>query len=95
MFRLLKNLNKKEVICILICIVFITLQVWLDLKLPDYMSEITKLVQSKDSEVINIVKQGGFMLSCAAGSVIFAFITRIFSSICCSITIKKVKTKYI
>lgn len=47
MFKLLKKLDKKEIIFILICLVFIIGQVWLDLKLPDYMSEITKLVQTE------------------------------------------------
>lgn len=47
MFSLLKKLDKKEIIFILICLVFIIGQVWLDLKLPDYMSEITKLVQTE------------------------------------------------
>lgn len=47
MLKLLKNLNKTEVIMIAICLIFIIGQVWLDLKLPDYMSEITKLVQTE------------------------------------------------
>lgn len=47
MLKLLKNLNKTEIIMIVICLIFIIGQVWLDLKLPDYMSEITKLVQTE------------------------------------------------
>lgn len=47
MLKLLKKLNKTEIIMILICLIFIIAQVWLDLKLPDYMSEITKLVQTE------------------------------------------------
>lgn len=47
MLKLLEKLEKKEIIYILICLVFIIGQVWLDLKLPDYMSEITKLVQTE------------------------------------------------
>ena len=58
MFKLLKNFTKREwflTICILILVIF---QVWLDLKLPDYMSEITKLVQTEGSEMSEILKNG-------------------------------------
>ena len=68
MFSLLKKLNKKQVIITLICIALIVFQVWLDLKLPDYMSEITKLVQTEDSQMSEILKNGGFMLACSIGS---------------------------
>ena len=74
MFKLFKKFNKKDVLLILICIFFIVGQVWLDLKLPDYMSNITKLVQTKGSLMSEILKQGGYMLLCAFGSLIFAFI---------------------
>lgn len=47
MLKLLKKLNKKEVLLIIVCLIFIVFGVWLDLKLPDYMSEITKLVQTE------------------------------------------------
>lgn len=77
MLKLLKKLDKKEVILILVCLVFIVGQVWLDLKLPDYMSEITKLVQTEGSEIVDILVQGAYMLACAAGSLAFAAIVRI------------------
>ena len=47
MFQLAKNLSKKDVFVVLICICLIALQVWLELKMPDYMSEITRLVQTE------------------------------------------------
>ena len=47
MFKLFKNLNKKDIFCIFLCILFIVFQVWLDLKIPDYMSAITRLVQTE------------------------------------------------
>ena len=47
MFKLAKNLTKKDVFVILICFVLIFAQVWLELKMPDYMSEITRLVQTE------------------------------------------------
>ena len=74
MFRLLKNFKKKEVVLIIICVILIAFQVWLDLKLPDYMTEITKLVQKNDNPMSDILKQGGYMLSCAFGSLISATI---------------------
>lgn len=58
MFKLLTRLNKKEIILSLICFIFIIGQVWLDLKLPDYMSEITKLVQTEGSGIGEILVQG-------------------------------------
>ena len=59
---------------------FIVVQVWLDLKLPDYMSEITVLVQSEDSTLNDILIQGLYMLGCAFGSLISAVIVGYFSS---------------
>lgn len=74
MFKLLKNLGKKEAILALVCVVLIVGQVWLELKMPDYMSEITVLVQSENSEMSEILKNGAYMIGCALGSLISAFI---------------------
>ena len=75
MLKLLKNFTKKDWLTILVGIVFIVAQVWLDLKLPDYMSEITVLVQTEGSAMSDIVMQGVYMLLCAFGSLVFAVIT--------------------
>lgn len=80
MLKLLKKLGKKELLFALICLVFIIGQVWLDLKLPDYMSNITTLVQTDNSSILDILKQGGYMVACAGGSLIFAFIVGYFAS---------------
>ena len=72
MFKLFKNLTKKDVITILISVVLIVFQVWLDLKLPDYMSEITRLVQTEGSTINDILVQGGYMLACAGGQLLFS-----------------------
>ena len=45
MLKLLKNFTKKDYLLIFICVILVAFQVWLDLKLPDYMSEITILVK--------------------------------------------------
>ena len=80
MFELFKNFSKKDIFYIILCILFIVVQVWLDLKLPDYMSEITVLVQSEDSTLNDILIQGLYMLGCAFGSLISAVIVGYFSS---------------
>ena len=80
MFSLLKKMNRKQVIFILICVVFITLQVYLDLKLPDYMTSITILVQTKGSSMSDVLIEGLKMMLCAFGSLISAFITGYFAA---------------
>jgi len=73
MLKLFKNLGKKELIFIIISISFIVIQVLLDLKLPDYMSNITELVQTEGS-VTDILKEGLKMMSCAFLSLATSFI---------------------
>lgn len=78
MLGLLKNLKKTDGLCALASLVFIIGQVWLDLKLPDYMSEITMLVQTKGSRMSDILVAGGMMLLCAFGSLLSAFAAGFF-----------------
>lgn len=80
MIKILKNLHKQQTGFILLSVVCIVLQVWLDLKLPDYMSEITLLVQTEGSEMSEILKNGGFMLLCALGSMASAVVVGFFAS---------------
>ena len=80
MIKILKNLNKKEVIFAFICLVLIIGQVWLELKMPDYMSKITELVQTNGSDMNEILLNGAFMLACAFGSLISAIIVGYFVS---------------
>lgn len=80
MFKLLKRINGKELIYILISFIFIVGQVWLDLKLPDYMSNITTIVQTPGNNVTEVLKQGGYMLACALGSLVSACIVGYFAS---------------
>ena len=63
MFKMFKNFTKKDGMLILAALVFIVTQVWLDLELPDYMSEITVLVQTEGSEMSEIVSAGAKMLA--------------------------------
>ncbi len=75
MFKLFKNLKKKDLIYMTIGFVLIAFQVWLELKMPDYMSEITQLVQTEGSQMRDILLNGGYMLLCALASLICAIIT--------------------
>ena len=72
MIKLFKNFGKKEIFLIFLSVIFIMGQVWLDLKLPDYMSKITILVQTSGSNMSDILVNGGYMLLCALGSLILA-----------------------
>ena len=72
MLKLLKNLKRREWIVAGVVLMLVVIQVWLELKMPDYMSEITKLVQTKGSQMIEILKNGGYMLLCALGSLVTA-----------------------
>ncbi len=78
MLKLFKYLKKRDWIFSLISLCFIVIQVWLDLKMPDYMSEITKLVQSEGSQMSDILVAGGYMLLCALGSLMATFIVGYF-----------------
>ena len=68
MLRILKYLSKAEIGQMLIALVTIVGQVYFDLKLPDYMSDITTLVETPGSTLTAILQQGGWMLLCAFGS---------------------------
>ena len=78
MLKLFKNLNKKDWLYVLICIILVVIGVWLELKMPDYMSKITQLVQTKGAEMCDILIQGGYMLLCAFGSLVTAVIVGYF-----------------
>lgn len=80
MFRLLKRLKAAEWLQALVSLAFIVAQVWLDLKLPDYMSEITQLTQTQGSAMADIWIAGGKMLLCALGSVASAIIVGFFAA---------------
>ena len=80
MIKLMKNLKKSECALIVFSIAFIVLQVWLDLTMPDYMSEITKLIQTEGSKMSEILRAGGMMLLCALGSLMSSVVVAICAS---------------
>jgi ATP-binding cassette subfamily B protein len=80
MLKLFRNLTKKDMLFIFISICFIVVQVWLDLKLPDYMSEITMLVQTEGNEMSEVLKAGGKMFLCALGSLASAVMVTVIAA---------------
>ena len=85
MFKLLKHLRKREWMFALCAVVFIVAQVWLDLKLPDYMNTITQIAQGGTNSVTGVAYElsdiwsnGGYMLLCAVCSMICSIITSYF-----------------
>ncbi len=77
MFKLFKNLKKTECTLALLALIFIVLQVWLDLTMPEYMAEITSLVQMEGSTMGEILSAGAKMLICALGSLTASVITAV------------------
>ncbi len=80
MIKLLKKLTLKDWLLAVVAFAFIIVQAWLSLTMPDYMSEITKLVQTQGSEMSDILIAGGKMLACALGSLLSAVCTSICAS---------------
>jgi len=80
MFRIFKYLKPREWIMVGFSLVLIVVQVWLDLKLPDYMSEITKLTQTPNSPLKDIWLNGGYMTLCTLGSLVSAIIVGYFAA---------------
>lgn len=80
MLKIFKYFKKEDWIVVLISVIFVAGQVGLDLKLPDYMSEITRLVQTEGSEMSSIFFAGGKMMACALGSLLLAVVVGFFAS---------------
>ena len=95
MLKLLKELNKKDWFFAFISFILIIVQVWLELKMPDYMSGITKLVQTKGVLMSDILTQGGYMLLCAFGSLVSAIIVGyLISNIAASFSMRTRKSLF-
>lgn len=80
MLRIFTYLQKREWLFLLISLIFIIASVWLDLRLPGYMSEVTVLVQSEGSNMGEILLNGTYMLLCAIGSMVSAMIVSYFAA---------------
>lgn len=93
MFKLFKNFTKRELAMIVLCVVFVVVQVWLDLKLPDYMSDITRLVETDGSVMSDVLTAGGKMLICALGSLASSLIVGFMASIIASRLSMRLRSK--
>ena len=80
MLRIFKNFRKQEVVLALFSVVFVVAQVWLELKLPDYMREITSPITTQDSAMHDILIAGGKMLLCAFGSLLVTVLVAVCAS---------------
>ena len=80
MIKLLRSLSKKDLIYALVCITLVACHVWLELKVPDYMSSITRLVQTEGSKMADILEQGAYMIGCAFLSLICNIIVGYFAA---------------
>lgn len=80
MLKMLKNLTWKEWLMAAVSVVFIVAQVWLDLKLPEYMSQITSLLTTGSDNMSEIWKNGGFMIACAVGSALMSVVVGFFAA---------------
>lgn len=78
--KLLRYLRSREWAVAVLALAFIVVQVWLDLKSPEYMAEITRLVQVEGSTMPEILTAGGKMLACSLGSLLAAVATAVCSS---------------
>ncbi len=93
MFKLMKNFEKKDYLLIILVIFLIIAQVWLDLKMPDYMSEITMLVKTEGSKMSDILYNGGLMILCSFGSLISTIISGYFLALLASGFSSKLREK--
>ena len=80
MIKLLKNMRPKEIIMSLICFIFVLGQIYFDLSLPDYMTELTKLLKTPNTEVSALINVGLKMILCTFCSAILAISCGFLSS---------------
>ena len=78
MFSLLKNFKKKDWLVVVLIVGLVLLQVWLDLTLPDYTSDLTRLVSLGTVTMNDVWSNGLMMLLCAFGSMMCSFICGFF-----------------
>ena len=71
MLKLIKNMRRKEKEMALLCLVFVVVQIYFDLRLPDYMTELTMLIKTSGTTA-DIAAVGLKMLGCTAASAVLA-----------------------
>lgn len=80
MIKIFRNLKSRDVFFILICVVLVVTQVWLDLTMPDYTQKLTESVSAGEIDMSVVLKNGGMMLLCAVGSMTAAIVCGFFAS---------------
>ena len=93
MIKVFKNFKKKDYLIMLTCIILMVSQVWLELRIPEYMSKVTRLVQTGNGEFGEIAIQGGFMLLCSLGSLVTAVIIGYFAALLSASLSLKLRSK--
>ena len=95
MLKLLRNFKIIDWMLVLLSFVFILCQVWLELKIPDFMQEITVLVQTNSIEMKDILINGGYMLLCAFGSLFFTVLVGYIVAYLSSIFLLELEKEYL
>ncbi len=72
MIKLFRQIRKKEALMALLCAVLVVGQVWFDLKLPDFMTQLTTLIKTPGTQTVDLLKVGGQMLLVTLGSAALA-----------------------
>ncbi len=93
MIKLFRHLDIRERLMVFCGVLFVIVQVWLELKMPEYMSEITVLIEMPGSEMSEILKNGGYMLACAVGSMVATIATGYFAAIVSASLSLKLRSK--
>ena len=93
MIKLFKNLEKKDYVIMLLVATLVILSVYIDLKLPEFMSDITRLVQTEDSTIKEILKSGLYMMICAVSSLICTIIVGYLTSLLAARFSKNIRKK--
>ena len=94
MLSMFRYFNKRDYFLLFLSICFIVAQVWLDLKVPDYIAEITKLTQTPGDQIPQILEQGGWMLLCALGSLAAAVVVGYCAATAASSFSKNIRSKF-
>lgn len=81
MIKIFKNMEKKDLLIVLLVAALVVFSVFLDLRMPEYMSEITKLVQTEGSKMNDILIAGVYMIICALGSLVCSIVVGYFTSL--------------
>ena len=80
MLNIFKKMGKRELVFTIVSIIFVVVQVWLDLKLPDYTAQITRLISTKGTKVADLKSPGLSMTLCALGSLVSSIIVGYFAA---------------